>query len=148
MRLACRLGALCAGADDVLCELFSELGELLGIAHQLDNDCHDLYYLLQSETSAVPPAQAENITRSFKTDLVRRKKTLPVVLAARTESSLQEVSVPVDIEKKEEHVRALHEGIIATWGICLLYRERARDRLQLIEDQRPIAPELHMLLNL
>src|SRR6266571_8175236 len=120
MRLACRLGALCAGADDVMCEHFSELGELLGIAHQLDNDAHDLYYLLQSETSAVSPAQAENITRSFKTDLVRRKKTLPVVLAARTESSLQEVSVLVDIEKKEEHVRALHEGIIATWGICLL----------------------------
>src|SRR5439155_16041161 len=121
MRLACRLGALCAGADDVLCELFSELGELLGIAHQLDNDAHDLYYLLQSETSAVPPAQAEDITRSIKTDLVRQKKTLPVVLAARVNSSLQKASAPVD---KEEHLRALHEGIIATWGICLLYRER------------------------
>ena len=139
MRLACRLGALCAEADDVMSEHFSELGELLGIAHQLDNDAHDLYYLLQSETSAVPPTKAENITRSIKTDLVRQKKTLPVVLAARVNSSLQKASSPVD---KEEHLRALHEGIITTWGICLLYRERAGDRLRMIEDQRPLAPAL------
>ena len=145
MRLACRLGALCAGADDVMCEHFSELGELLGIAHQLDNDAHDLYYLLQSETSAVPPTKAENITRSIKTDLVRQKKTLPVVLAARGNSSLQKASAPVD---KEEHLRALHEGIITTWGICLLYRERAGDRLRMIEDQRSLAPALRFLLDL
>ncbi|MFL5697105.1 MAG: polyprenyl synthetase family protein [Ktedonobacteraceae bacterium] len=145
MRLACRLGALCARADDVMCEHFSELGELLGIAHQLDNDAHDLYYLLQSETSAVPPTKAENITRSIKTDLVRQKKTMPVVLAARVNSSLQKASAPVD---KEEHLRALHEGIIATWGICLLYRERAGDRLRMIEDQRSLAPALRFLLDL
>ncbi|MFL5591496.1 MAG: polyprenyl synthetase family protein [Ktedonobacteraceae bacterium] len=145
MRLACRLGALCARADDVMCEHFSELGELLGIAHQLDNDAHDLYYLLQSETSAVPPTKAENITRSIKTDLVRQKKTMPVVLAARVNSSLQKASAPVD---KEEHLRALHEGIIATWGICLLYRERADDRLRMIEDQRSLAPALRFLLDL
>jgi len=145
MRLACRLGALCAGADDVMCEHFSELGELLGIAHQLDNDAHDLYYLLQSETSAVPPTKAENITRSIKTDLVRQKKTLPVVLAARVNSSLQKATAPVD---KEEHLRALHEGIITTWGICLLYRERAGDRLRMIEDQRSLAPALRLLLQI
>jgi len=145
VRLACRLGALCAGADDVICEHFSELGELLGIAHQLDNDAHDLYYLLQSETSAVPPTKAENITRSIKTDLVRQKKTLPVVLAARGNSSLQKASAAVD---KEEHLRALHEGIITTWGICLLYRERVGDCLRMIEDQRPLAPALRFLLDL
>ena len=148
MRLACRLGALCAGTDEVMCEHFSELGELLGIAHQLDNDAHDLYYLLQSETSAVPPTKAENITRSIKTDLVRQKKTLPVVLAARVNSFLQKASAVVDKEEKEEHLRALHEGIIATWGICLLYRERASDRLRMIEDQRPLAPALRFLLDL
>jgi geranylgeranyl pyrophosphate synthase len=148
MRLACRLGALCAGAHDVMCEHFSELGELLGIAHQLDNDAHDLYDLLQGETSAVSPTKAENITRNVKTDLVRQKKTLPVVLAARTKSSFQEASALDDKEKVEEHLRALHEGIIATWGICLLYRERARDRLRTIEDQRPLAPALRFLLDL
>ncbi|SRR6266446_3366963 len=142
MRLACRLGALCAGADDVLCEQFSELGELLGIAHQLDNDSHDLYYLLQGDTSALGSAQAE---RNVKTDLVRGKKTLPVVLAANMPGILQSSSSPAD-EEKEGHLRALQQGVITTWGICLLYRERARDRLQEIEAQKPVAPLLHLLL--
>src|SRR2546421_3905740 len=148
MRLACRLGALCAEADDVICEHFSELGELLGIAHQLDNDAHDLYDLLQSETSAAPPTAADKITRNVKTDLVRQKKTLPVVLAARTKNTVQEAPTLVDKERKEEHLDTLHEAIIITWGICLLYRERARDHLQEIEAQGPIAPLLYLLLGL
>jgi geranylgeranyl pyrophosphate synthase len=141
MRLAFRMGALCAGADDALCEQFSELGELLGIAHQLDNDCHDLYDLLRGET-IVPGGGG---TTNVKTDLVRRKKTLPVVLAVKGDSPLQKRSGLSDEEKKE-YLQALHEGIIATWGICLLYRERARDRLGEIEAQKLIAPELRLLL--
>lgn len=143
MRLACRLGALCAGASDEVCEQFSALGELLGIAHQLDNDSHDLYYLLQGETPAATATGATGV----KSDLVRGKKTLPVVLAASQGYSLQRWSLLAD-EEKEEYLKALHEGIITTWGICLLYRERARDRLQEIEAQRPMAPALHLLLGL
>jgi geranylgeranyl pyrophosphate synthase len=145
MRLACRLGALCAGADDVVCEQFSELGELLGIAHQLDNDSHDLYYLLQCDTSTVASTETETATRNIKSDLVRGKKTLPVVLAAQINSTLQNTSSSAD-EEKEEYLRALHEGILSTWGICVLYRERARDRLQEIEAQKPVAPLLRLLL--
>ncbi len=145
MRLACRLGALCAGADDVVCEQFSELGELLGIAHQLDNDSHDLYYLLQGGASTVASTEAETATRSIKTDLVRGKKTLPVVLATQIIATLLSKSSPAD-EESEEYLRALREGIFSTWGICLLYRERARDRLQEIEAQRPVAPLLRLLL--
>jgi geranylgeranyl pyrophosphate synthase len=145
MRLACRLGALCASADDTLCEQFSELGELLGIAHQLDNDSHDLYYLLHDNTSAVASTEAGIATRSVKTDLVRGKKTLPIVLAARQDATLQLASLSAD-EEKERYLHALHEGIITTWGICLLYRERAHDRLQKIEAQKPIAPILRLLL--
>ena len=145
MRLACRLGALCAGADDVVCEQFSELGELLGIAHQLDNDSHDLYYLLQGGTSTVGSTEAETATRSIKTDLVRGKKTLPVVLAAKMDDTLQGSSSPANGES-EEYLRALHQGILTTWGICQLYRERARDRLQEIETQKPIAHLLRLLL--
>jgi geranylgeranyl pyrophosphate synthase len=143
MRLACRLGALCAGASYEVRERFSELGELLGIAHQLDNDSHDLYYLLEGETFATMAADATGV----KSDLVRGKKTLPVVLAASRGYTLQR-SLPLADEEKEEYLHALHEGIITTWGICLLYRERARDRLQEIEAQRPIAPALHLLLGL
>lgn len=148
MRLACRLGALCAGADDVLCEQFSGFGELLGIAHQLDNDSHDLYYLLQSDTSSFAPMGTEISAGHVKSDLARRKKTLPIVLAAQMHNvALQQSSLQAD-QEKEEYLRSLHEGIITTWGICLLYRERARDRLQEIEAQRPVAPLLSILLDL
>src|SRR5581483_7813703 len=82
--LACRLGALCAGANDDVCQQFSELGKLLGIAHQLDNDCHDLYYLLHREDAITLSTNTEKNTRT-KTDLVRGKKTLPIVLAAKVE---------------------------------------------------------------
>lgn len=148
MRLACRLGALCAGANDTLCEQFSGLGELLGISHQLDNDAHDLYDLLQSSILDVIPGEVTLASSSGKTDLVRGKKTLPIVLAARKGITLQRTALSVDKQKQEEYLNALHEGIITTWGISLLYRERARDRLQEIEAQQPIAPALHILLGL
>jgi geranylgeranyl pyrophosphate synthase len=143
--LACRLGALCAGADDVVCEQFSEMGELLGIAHQLDNDCHDLYYLLDDDTSAILSTEVETSSRGMKSDLARGKKTLPIVLAAQMQRTLQNVSLLTD-EEKVEYLRALREGILTTWGIRLLYRERARDRLQEIEAQKPVSPLLRLLL--
>jgi geranylgeranyl pyrophosphate synthase len=146
MRLACRLGALCAGVDDALCEQFSEFGELLGIAHQLDNDSHDLYYLLQGNTSSLAPMETETSTGRVKSDLARGKKTLPIVLGVQMyNAALRQSSLQTD-QEKEEYLRSLHEGIITTWGICLLYRELARDRLQEIEAQRPVAPLLHVLL--
>jgi geranylgeranyl pyrophosphate synthase len=89
--------------------------------------------------------EANSITRSVKSDLIRGKKTLPVVLAATMQDTLQKTSLSADEEKKE-YLRVLHEGIIAAWGICLLYRERAYDRLREIEAQRPIAPEMRLLL--
>lgn len=147
MRLVCRLGALCAGADDTLCDQFSEVGELLGVAHQLDNDCHDLYYLLQDESSAILSEEVVDTRKSGKTDLVRGKKTLPVVLAAKTSTPLQETWGNAN-EENRQYLQALQEGIITTWGICLLYRERARDHLQKIEVQKPMLPALHVLLGL
>jgi len=142
MRVACLLGAICAGASQELCELWAQLGEFLGIAHQLDNDSHDLYNLLNEETSASPDA------RPRKTDLQRGKKTLPIVLAAQN-LALQEQSPQTDDKKQENEKRALHEGILTTWGLCLLYRERAADCLQEIAARsRPISPELHLLLGL
>lgn len=159
LRLACRMGALCAKADNILVESFSTLGELLGIAGQLDNDAHDLSFLLQN----TPPddfsngAGASATTR--KSDLIRGKKTLPIVLAAASlskagkstgdffDSALQKVSPLADSES-EEYRQALHEGILATWGIALLYRERARDRLQDIEAEQPVSPALRLVLGL
>lgn len=145
MRLACMIGALLANADETLCTQFGEMGELLGIAHQLDNDSHDLYYLLQGQTSTRNVAGSGTVTGSAKSDLARGKKTLPVVLAARKERNLQENAAVAD-EGSERDIAALHEGIITTWGICLLYRERAHDCFQKIEAQRPVAAPLRILL--
>ena len=97
MRLACLLGAVCAGATDAECAEFAEMAELLGIAHQLDNDAHDLYYLLElADTTSSISGE-----KSVKTDLVRGKKTLPVVLAAGRSEPLQEPREPSDEERQE-----------------------------------------------
>ena len=141
MELACRMGTLCAGADQHMSKLFSHLGLLLGIAHQLDNDSHDLYDSLQFQGSAIIKEETETVAGSIKSDLLRGKKTLPVVLAAQSSSSSSRKE-----RTEEEYRQALHEGIITTWGISLLYRERASSCLQEIEAHRPVAASLRLLL--
>ena len=150
MRLALLFGATCAEADEQTCEQLASLGDLLGIAHQLDNDAHDLYYLLQ-DTSA---HEASNVTgldtnvassKNRKTDLMRGKKTLPIVLADYNEGTLQGNTEQADEQKQE---RALQAGIITTWGTYLLYRERAREQLQKIEAHLPVSLSLRLLLDL
>lgn len=140
MSLACRIGALCAGADDEVCKQYALLGQLLGISHQLDNDCHDLYYHLLNEHVTQFIDEGTSISEQVKTDLIRRKKTLPIVLAAQSQHKFS--------AKEEEVVnrQALQEGIIAAWGISLLYWERARDQLQNIEAQQSISHILRLLL--
>ena len=138
MRLACVSGAICAEASDELCERFAQMGELLGVAHQLDNDAHDLYYLLYQH----PDVLTHTITKS---DLSRSKKTLPVALAAKRGVSLQDVNYNDD-KMSEEELRVLREEITSTWGFSLLYRERARDCLQTIESEVPVSALLRLLL--
>lgn len=147
MRLACWLGAACAGADDVLLEQFSQLGELLGISHQLDNDSHDLYDLLQESAPPVELTTIEARAQSRKSDLTRNKKTLPVVIAASKMSALQQGREEADRENTA-YLQALREGILASWGICLLYRERANDLWEQIEVRRPAGSALRSLLGL
>ncbi len=144
MRMACRMGALSAGAGDEVCEQFSLLGQFLGISHQLDNDCHDLYYLLQGKFAAQSTDESASFSKYSKTDLVRNKKTLPVVLAAQSGCDFHFIE-SAD-EKRAANLHLLQEGIMATWGICLLYRERARDQLKKIEAQQFISHALRLLL--
>lgn len=148
LSLACQLGALCAEGEERQIKACAEMGRLLGIAAQLDNDAHDLFHLL------LPLGQ---FARSQKSDLARGKKTLPVVLAAHSlraarglsgreiDSILREVAA-LEGEEKEIAVSALREGILATWGVALLYRERARDRLRVILQDRPASPALLRIL--
>ncbi len=143
MGLACRMGALCAGADDEVCQHYSLLGQLLGISHQLDNDCHDLYYLL-NDPVAQTMGEGMPVSKYSKTDLIRGKKTLPIVLAAQSQRALHAKSFTVENGSIDQ--KALQEGIMAGWGICLLYRERARNQLQKIEAQKTIPYLLRLLL--
>ena len=155
MQLAFQSGAICAGAKRKVNKQFAELGMVLGIAHQLDNDAHDLYDLLHHDSTQATDAGTSSA--QFKSDLSRGKKTLPVVLAALSlakQPGRETLSDNLDaalknlskLSDKEGYRRTLNEGIVATWGICLLYRERARERLQELDAQKPIAAELRLLL--
>ncbi len=148
MSLACRAGALCAQANDVVLEQFTTFGRLFGIAQQLDNDCHNLYYLIQDVSADSVVSGTGLIGRQENTDLRRNKKTLPIVLAAQRRASDIPFPLPTDQENRARYTQALQEAIFATWGICLLYKERARETLQTIEQMIPIAHELRLLLDL
>lgn len=159
MRLACQSGAICAGANRKVNEQFAELGMVLGLAHQLDNDAHDLYDLLYRDSTQATVAGTSSA--QFKSDLARGKKTLPIILAALSlakqpgrealsdnlDAALKNLAKLSDKEK-EEYQRILQEGIVATWGISLLYRERAHELLQEIGAQKTFAAELRLLLGL
>lgn len=147
MSLACSIGAQCAGANEEVTRLFSTFGEHLGIAHQLDNDAHDLSALVKTPSpSTSSDAATGSPISGGKTDLARGKKTLPVVYAA-TQFPLQP-STPFADTSKQTDIRRFEKGIIATWGICQLYRKRAQQTLQKIEALQPLAPELRLLLGL
>lgn len=147
LALACQVGAMCAGVNDVCIEGCAEAGRLLGIAAQLDNDAHDLSMLL------LPSARSQ----SRKSDLARGKKTLPIVLAAHAlRAPHGPVARSIDFrrmdllsaEEREDVLSALREGILSTWGIALLYRERAREKLTIVIGERAISPALYRVLGL
>jgi geranylgeranyl pyrophosphate synthase len=147
LALACQMGALCAGLADEQVARCAEAGRLLGIAAQLDNDAHDLSELLQ-------PADQRN---SQKSDLARGKKTLPIVLAARSLQityALEKDSIDfryLELLKDSEREKcfgALREGILTTWGIALLYRERAREAFGQLVGVRFFSPALCRVLGL
>ena len=100
-----------------------------------------MYDSLQFQGSAIIEEETKAVAGSIKSDILRDKKTLPVVLAAQSTSSTAGKE-----SNEEEYLQALHEGIISTWGISLLYRERASGCLQQIEALRPVAASLRLLL--
>jgi len=147
LSLACRMGAMCASMEEAQVERCAEAGRLLGLAAQLDNDAHDLYGLLRPGRSA----------GSQKSDLVRGKKTLPVVLAAHVlQATCAHEARDIDFrhlemagtEERKIYHDALHEGILATWGMALLYRERARTVLEMVMGEGSISPTLYQVLGL
>lgn len=144
MSLACRLGALCAGADGTLCEQWAELGELLGVAHQLDNDAHEDYDTLLAAcdfTPALPIGETG--------DGKRYKKTLPVVLAAQIYEQRKRGCSPQGArENLTMRTLALQEAIALTSAKALLYRERVREAVLQLAGTRRLAPALCQLLGI
>ena len=151
--LACEMGALCAGVDAQQQKQWHEVGRLLGIAAQLDNDAHDLAVLLQ------PAAGLPSVCQ--KSDLERSKKTLPVVLAAHAlhrSDSLEGLSIDMALRRFQSLtgsaraccLQALQAGVVTTWGIAHLYRARAGDCLDGLEREgcHALSPALRRILGL
>ena len=133
MSATMHLGALCAGAEKGICEKFAECGRLLGIAYQLDNDSHDLYNIAQS----LDNAENAYCHKTIKTDLTLEKKTLPIIIANKYENILH---------VNEPDRKALKEGILVSWAVSLLYRERALECLQELEKRSLVSPLLLLVL--
>ncbi len=135
-RLVCRISAQTVNANDELVNSFAEIGELMGIVAQLENDVHGL------ERELVSQGQPEQ-----KSDLRREKKTLPIVLAHKQFIGLQTIERD---EHAQMHMTAYDQAIKATLGAAAHLRERALALVPRIEQIRGEAmpAELHILLNL
>jgi geranylgeranyl pyrophosphate synthase len=138
MSLACRLGALCGGADAALCERWAELGKLLGISHQLDNDCHAGYDVILAACNFSPTPGRER-TRA----VAGPTKTLPAVLARQLYEQYRQAS-PQQSGEEDLLMRgkAVREAIVLTGAQAYLLREIVRARAI----QLHLAPALGRLL--
>ena len=134
---ACRIGALTAGAPVEVVELLARFGREIGGIAQLENDLRDV--LPSSALAGAAPNQQ-------KTDLLLRKRTLPIVFTLRDDSeepnALQQAyssnDAMADID--EEHLR---ETVLAVGGIQFgelilsVHRENALGVLAELEEIRP-----------
>jgi competence protein ComQ len=130
---ACRMGALMAGAEDPVVELLARFGKEIGSIAQLTNDVQD-----------VVPA---SIDGSFerKTDLRRRKRTIPIVFTLRDDvpepNAVQRAFASAaggDIDEEE-----LRRAVVTAGGlqfaslIIEVHRQHALEALQDLEALRP-----------
>lgn len=143
MRLACAMGVLCATKDTDLYDLACAFGENLGIAHQLDNDVHDLASLLHEGNTVSSP---HSLYHSKKTDLIRGKKTTPLVMVASLRQLQQKPSGTVPLQENYDLVETT--ALVASWGVYQAYRKQANVYLQQIEDRSSPAPFLRLLVGL
>ncbi len=138
-RLVCRISTHVVGVDDELVNCFSEVGELMGIVAQLENDVHGLERELLSQGELTQ-----------KSDLRRGKKTLPIVLAQKQFIGLWDIERDEQRDRAQIHMTAYDQAIKATLGAAAHLRERALALIPRIEQIRGDAmpSELRILLNL
>jgi len=72
-----------------------------------------------------------------------------VVLAATRDGGSQEIW-PLGLEDNaiNKNMQVLREEIVATWGVSLLYSQRAQALLQEIRNRYPVPQTLLYLLNI
>ena len=142
-RMVCRLACAVAGADAQICALFAEIGTNIGIAAQLENDIHSMEQSLEEE----PNQPLE------KTDVLRAKKTLPLVLAFK--STLQKPTLSADTTDHEGQdqygpVQVYRDTMQQTWASALFYRFSASAHVESIEQLlgRPLSPRMSTILGI
>jgi geranylgeranyl diphosphate synthase type I len=140
---AFRMGALMAGAECDVVELLARIGRQLGGIGQINNDLQDV---LPRQTILEDPLEAQPLTGPPpKTDLRRRKRTLPIVFALRAEadeSNALQVAFagpPAESEDEEALRRAVEEagGVNFAYLVIDVYRNNAAEALAALEELRP-----------
>lgn len=140
---ACRVGALMAGAEGEVLELLTRLGKETGGIAQIINDIQDV--LPQAAT-----ASADEVSLAErKTDLLLRKRTLPIVFTLREEgekpNALQRAFDSGDTQPGEDELtQAILEGggIQFAQLIIEVHRQNIRDVLDRLEALRPGSREI------
>jgi geranylgeranyl pyrophosphate synthase len=147
VRLVCRLAACAVDARDEVVHLFAQFGLHLGIAFQLENDAHDLEVALSSSPTDKP--------LTCKSDLIRQKKTLPVILAAMQYAQLQKCSSVADrnIQAEQDSSvwnQAYADAIQASLAGASYHRECIKNLVPRLEAVQgvPLPPVLRWLLGL
>lgn len=134
VRMVCLLGARSVGADEGVCKGAADFGENEGLAQQLKNDSHDLYALLH----------ATEVTFQ-KSDLERKKKTLPIVRAMQR--GYNPFAMPTEASLlRNEYIAIIDEEIETTWQLSRYYHTRAYYHLLTLTQYRPLDEALLRLL--
>jgi geranylgeranyl diphosphate synthase type I len=141
---ACRMGALMAGAEAEVVALVWRFGRQVGGMAQLANDIQDVLPLGTEVVGADGGTDA--LIASPKTDLARRKRTLPIVFALREEAAgpnaVQRAYLGgPDAEGIDED--AMRRAVMEAGGVNFahlvldVYRNNANEALDALEALRP-----------
>lgn len=135
---ACRMGAQMSGAEDEIVDLLTRFGKELGCQAQVLNDIQDV-------TPRPEGTQAEGEPLpERKTDLRKRKRTLPIVFTLREEAArqnpVQRAFSEPGSEYDEEALRLAVDragGIRFASLVAEVHRQHAFEALSVLESHKP-----------
>jgi geranylgeranyl diphosphate synthase type I len=139
---AFRIGALMSGASREIVDLLEHFGRQLGGIAQLTNDIQDV---LPGGSVAIDDEGNEVLLTPAKTDLRRRKRTLPIVFALRDESpEPNAVQVAFDGPPSAgEDEEAMRGAVVSAGGLAFaqlvldVYKGNAAETAAALEALRP-----------